>query len=79
MAKKNETPEEKQYRETVEKIAENIQKLVKAVNSMINGPLNRDALLLLIAAGSGQPKGVVNDVLNSIEQMEKKWLNTPKK
>lgn len=79
MAKKNETPEEKQYRETVETIAGNIQKLVKAVSSMISGPLNRDALLLLIAAGAGQSKGVVNDVLKSIENMEKDWLNTSKK
>lgn len=76
---KNETPEEKQYRETVEKIAGNIQKLVKAVTALIDGPLNRDALLLLIAAGAGQSKGVVNDVLKSIENMEKDWLNTPKK
>lgn len=75
MAKQIETPEQKAYRETVEKIANNIATLAKAVNSLLNGPLKRKALVTLLASSSGQTKKVVEDVLKALEDLESDWLN----
>ena len=70
-----ETPEEKQYRETVERIAGNIQSLTKAVQSLINGPLKRKALVILLASSSGQSQVTVDKVLRALEDMQSDWLN----
>ena len=77
MSKKQqvETPEQKQYRETVERIAGNIASLSKAVASLINGPLKRRALVILLASSSGQPQNAVDPILKALETLESDWLN----
>ncbi len=70
-----ETPQEKQYRE----IAENISSLAKSVKSLLNGPFNRKALLILLAHSSGQSQGTVKSVLEALETMESDWLNKKSK
>lgn len=71
---KKETPEQKQYREMVEKIAGNIAALSKAVVTMLNGSLNRKAIVRLLAASSGESLVTVEVVIKSLEDLEKDWL-----
>lgn len=77
MSKKQivETEEQKAYRETVERIAGNIASLAKAVSSLLNGPLKKRALIILLASSSGQSQHAVESVLKALEQMESDWLN----
>ncbi len=75
MSKKIETNEEKEYREMVEKIAGNIAMLAKAVKSLVNGPLKKRALILLLASSSGQSQNTVTSVLKALEDLEADWLN----
>ena len=70
-----ETPEQREYRETVQRIAGNIESLAKAVSSLLNGPLKRRALIILLASSSGQPQNAVTDVLKALEDMKGDWLN----
>lgn len=70
-----ETPEQKAYRETVEKIAGNIASLAKAVQSLMNGPLKRKALVVLLASSSGNPQTRVEEILKALENLESDWLN----
>ena len=70
-----ETPEEKNNRELIEKMATNISGLAKQVKALINGPLSRRALIVLLASSSGQSKSIVTDVLKALEDLEKDWLN----
>ncbi len=71
---KNETMEQKENRELVEKIALNISALAKSVKSLINGPLNRKALVILLASSSGLYQNQVEAVLSALENLEKDWL-----
>ena len=78
--KKNHVPApeseaEKQYRETVEKIAGNIASLAKAVNALLSGSLKRRALVILLASSSGQSQRVVEEVLKALENLQADWLN----
>lgn len=77
MAKKTaqETADQKAQREMVERIAGNIQSLTDAVRSLINGPLNRRALVILLATSSRQPQVAVEAILKALETMDKDWLN----
>lgn len=70
-----ETPEQKQYRETVEKIAGNISSLSKAVSTLLKGPLKKKALVVLLAASSQLPQSTVDRVLSSLSELEGDWLN----
>lgn len=70
-----ETPEQKAYRETVEKIAGNIASLAKAVSALLNGPLKKRALVILLASSSGQSQLAVEAILKALEEMEHTWLN----
>lgn len=70
-----ETPEQKQYRETVEKIAGNIVMLSKAVSALLNGPLKKRTLVILLASSSGQSQHSVEQILKALEEMESTWLN----
>lgn len=72
---KQETPEQKQYRETVERIAGNIAALAKAVQSLLKGPLKKRALVILLASSSGQSQKSVEDVLKALEELDNTWLN----
>lgn len=75
MAKKTESPEDKQYRESVERIAKNIGALARAVQSLVNGPLKRKALLVLLASSTGESQRTVDNVLKALETMEKDWVS----
>lgn len=70
----NETPEQKRNRETTESIASNIGKLADTVSALLKGPLNRKALLLLLANSSGMSKGQVDTVLVAVENLGKDFL-----
>lgn len=70
-----ETPEQKAYRETVEKIAGNIATLAKAVSALLKGPLKKKALIILLAASSGESRTSVEAILKSLEDLEGDWLN----
>ena len=71
----HETPEQKAYRETVEKIANNIATLADAVSSLMNGPLKKKALVVLMAQSSGQSQRTVDIVLQSLQNLRGDWLN----
>lgn len=70
-----ETPEQKAYRELVESIAGNIAQLAKGVAALLNGPLKKRALVLLLASSSGCSQRQVEDVLKALENLEADWLN----
>lgn len=70
-----ESPEQKANRELIESIAGNITSLAKAVSSLINGPLKRRALVVLLASSSGLPQAKVEQVLKALEDLESDWLN----
>ncbi len=70
-----ETPEQKANRETIERIASNIAALAKAVGSLLNGPLKKKALVVLLASSSGLPQKTVEAVLKALEDLESDWLN----
>jgi len=71
---KKETPEEKEYRESVEKIATNIQALATAVQSVVKGPLKRKTLLVLLANSSGYSQTAVGAIIDSMASMDKDFL-----
>lgn len=59
----------------VEKIAGNITALAKAVGSLLNGPLKKKALVILLASSSGLPQTSVEKVLRALEDLQSDWLN----
>lgn len=69
-----ETEEQRKSRELVENIANNISALTKGVQGLLNGPLNKKALIVLIAASSGQPMNRVTEIISAMENLEKDWL-----
>lgn len=73
--KQVETAEQREYREMIEKIAGNIESLAKAVSSLLNGPLKRKALVILLAHSSGQTQNAVENILKALENMKGDWLN----
>lgn len=70
-----ETEEQRKNREMIETIAGNIASLSKAVAALLNGPLKRRAIIILIANTSGVSQEKVTEVLKALESMEKDWLN----
>jgi spore germination protein GerM len=70
-----ETPDQKAYRETVEKIASNIGALADAVESLMKGPLKRRALVILLASSSLQAQATVDEVLKALQNLRGDWLN----
>lgn len=70
-----ETEEQKRNREVVESIAKNLSSLSRAVASLINGPLKKKALVVLLASSSILPQNKVEAVLKALEDLEKDWLN----
>jgi hypothetical protein len=71
-----ETPEEQARREAIEQIAGNISSLARAVHALINGPLKKRALLVLLAQSSGLSQERVGLVLKALEDLEADWLNS---
>lgn len=70
-----ETEEQKKNRETVEAIASNIAALAKGVKALLNGPVNRRALVILLARSAQQTEKNVGEVLSALESLESDWLN----
>lgn len=71
----SETDEAKRNRETVESIAKNIASLARSVQALINGPLKRQTLVILLANSTGLSQGAVSRVLECLVDFEKDWLN----
>lgn len=71
---KKETQEEKEYRESVELIASNIQQLATAVQTVLKGSLKRKTILVLLAHSSGQSQRTVDAVLTALSNMDKDFL-----
>lgn len=70
-----ETEEQKRNREIVESIAGGITSLARAVKSLLNGPLNKNALVILLASSSTLSQEKVKQVLKALEDLEADWLN----
>lgn len=70
-----ETEKEKKDRETIDTIATNIASLAKAVTNLLNGPLKKEAIVLLLTASSNCAKYQVENVLKAIQTLEADWLN----
>lgn len=70
-----ETPREKLQRETIETIAATLASLSKAVANLLDGPLNKKALILLLSASSRCTQYQVEAVLKAVETLEADWLN----
>lgn len=70
-----ETEEQKNQRLAVESIATNIASLSKAVASLLNGPLKKRALVVLLASSSNISQEKVSQVLTALADLEKDWLN----
>lgn len=75
MKTKLETPTQKANREMIEKIAGNIASLAKSVTTLLNGPLKKRALVILLANSSGMAQSHVEQVLKALENLETDWLN----
>lgn len=71
---KNESPEEKKARETVDTIAETIAKLSRQVSAILEGRMKRESIIVLLVHSTRLGYGVVDKVLTAIEGMEKKHL-----
>jgi hypothetical protein len=70
-----ETEEQKRNREIVESIANNIAKLARSVHSLLNGPLKKKALVVLLSSSAGLPQKTVETVLLALLDLETDWLN----
>lgn len=66
-----ETPEEKQARETVETIATTIAQLSRQVTALLNGRVKRETIVLLLSHATKLPQRDIGYVLNAIEDMER--------
>lgn len=75
LKEKIESPEEKSRRELIDSIAGNIAYLARAVQNMVNGPLKRKALVVLLASSAQLPQTTVDRVLKALEDLEGDWLN----
>lgn len=56
-------------------IADSISSLAKAVAKLLKGPLNKKALVVLLANSSKISQKQVGRVLASLEEIERDWLN----
>lgn len=74
MSSGTETEEQRRNREIVEAIAKNITLLAKAVSALLNGPVKKKALVVLLASSSGLSQTHVDRVLTALSDLEKDWL-----
>lgn len=71
---KVETEDQKKYRELVESIAGNIASLANSVTALLNGPVKKRAIVLLLASSSGQSQHNVEQILKALESLKADWL-----
>lgn len=69
-----ETAEQKQQREMVEGIAENLTDLANSVKALLTGKLNRKAIVILLAQASGENQSTVNRILDAVSNLERDWV-----
>jgi hypothetical protein len=58
----------------VETIAKTLSDLAASVSALLNGPLKRRTLLILLSNSSGLSQTQVDNVLTALENLEKDWL-----
>ncbi len=73
--KKIETPEQKIQREMTETIAKNLNHLANAVKDLVNGPLKKKTILILLAHSTGLPQRDIDAVLAALTTLPKDFLN----
>ena len=71
---REESEEEIAAREMTEEIASNLSKLADSVGALLEGRLNKRAIVLLLAASSRLSQAVVEQVLKAIVDLEKDYL-----
>lgn len=67
--------EEKRAKEMVENIACEISKLSRSVYALLNGRLNRKAIVLLLVGSTGLTQSNIGMVLDAIAGLEDKYIN----
>lgn len=75
MSKIIETPEQKQKREMTETIAKNLTELAGSVKALINGPLKKSTILILLAHTTKLPQRDIQAVLDALQTLPKDFLN----
>lgn len=75
MTKIIETPEQKQKREMTETIAKNLTELAGSVKALVNGPLKKSTILILLAHTTKLPQRDIQAVLEALQTLPKDFLN----
>lgn len=75
MTKIIETPEQKQQRVMTETIAKNLSSLADNVKALVNGPLKKKTLLILLAHTTGLSQRDIDSVLSALQTLPKDFLN----
>ncbi len=75
MTKIIETPEQKQQRAMTETIAKNLSNLADSVKALVNGPLKKKTLLILLAHTTGLSQRDIDSVLGALQTLPKDFLN----
>lgn len=70
-----ETDEQKRNRELIESIAKNISALARSVQALLNGPLKKRAIVVLLSNSSGLTQKAIESCLTALQDLEKDWLN----
>lgn len=65
---------EKKYKEHVETIAQEISKLSRQVSALLDGRMTKEAVMVLLVHSSRQNRSTVEDILDAITGLEKKYL-----
>ncbi len=74
VVKSQETEEEKQAREMITEIATNIANLSNQVESLLNGRLNKKAIIILLANSTKMPQYQVENMLEALANLGKTYL-----
>ncbi len=75
MSKIIETPEQKQAREMTQTIAKNLSNLADSVKALVNGPLKKKTILILLAHSTGLSQRDIDSVLSALQTLPKDFLN----
>lgn len=75
MKNTTETIEQKQNREMNEAIAKNLNNLANSVKALVNGPLKKKTILILLAHTTGLAQRDIDSVLSALQTLPKDFLN----
>ena len=70
-----ETAEQRQKREMTETIAKNLNALADSVKALVNGPLKKKTILILLAHSTGLAQRDIDTVLSYLQTLPKDFLN----